>query len=148
MHNISRACSISPVSHKGLAGLDSPENCYAVRSLRRRRSWLGRRKPKPTAMAIGIAINTRVSVEVVEIFPTNIPRVNVVDLPFGSFAVTTTRWEPDFVPAGNLNVPLTVPSMPTTAVPNCVGVENNHTSTEEPGLKPPTLILISSPAFK
>ena len=95
-----------------------------------------------------MAINTRVRVEVVEISPTRIPSVNVVGLPFGNFVEITIRWEPDFVPAGNLNVPLTVPSMPTTAVPNCVGVENNHTSTEEPGLKPPTLILISSPAFR
>ena len=52
---------------------------------------MGRRKPKPIAKAIGIAIRTRVSVEVVEIFPTKIPRVNEVDLPFGSFGVITTR---------------------------------------------------------
>ena len=80
--------------------------------------------------------------------PTRIPRVNVVGLPFASFAVTTTRCVPDLVPEGNLYVPLTVPSVPTTAEPNCVGVENNHTSTIDPGLKPPTLILISSPAAK
>jgi hypothetical protein len=43
------------------------------------------------ANVIGIAINTRVSVEVVETSPTKIPRVNVVGLPFANFAVTTTR---------------------------------------------------------
>ena len=107
---------------------------------------MGSKKPKPIAKAIGIAIKTRVSVEVVEISPTRIPRVNVVGLPFANLAVTTTRCVPDLVPAGNRYVPLTVPSAPTTAVPNCVGVENNHTSTSDPGLKPPTLILISSPA--
>jgi hypothetical protein len=43
------------------------------------------------AREIGIAINTRVSVEVVEISPTRIPRVKVVGLPFGNLAETTTR---------------------------------------------------------
>jgi len=52
---------------------------------------VGRRKPKPIAKVIGIAINTRVRVEVVEMSPTKIPSVNVVGLPFGNFAETTTR---------------------------------------------------------
>ena len=43
------------------------------------------------AREIGIAINTRVSVDVVEMFPTKIPKVNVVGLPFVNLAVTTTR---------------------------------------------------------
>jgi hypothetical protein len=47
--------------------------------------------PKAIANEIGIAISTRVSVEVFVILPIKIPRVNVVDLPFGNFAVTTTR---------------------------------------------------------
>ena len=87
---------------------------YAERIFRRRRSWFGRRNPKPIAKAIGIAIKTRVSVEVVEISPTRIPRVNVVGLPFAILAVTTIRCVPDLVPAGNRYVPLTVPSAPTT----------------------------------
>jgi hypothetical protein len=66
-------------------------NIYAVRILRRRRICVGKRKPKPTANVIGIAIRTRVSVEVVEISPTRIPSVNVVGLPFAILAVTTTR---------------------------------------------------------
>jgi hypothetical protein len=40
---------------------------------------------------IGIAISTRVSVEVLEMFPTKIPRVNVVGFPLANLAVTTTR---------------------------------------------------------
>jgi hypothetical protein len=43
------------------------------------------------ARVIGIAIKTRVRVEVVEISPTRIPKVNVLDLPFGNLAETTTR---------------------------------------------------------
>jgi hypothetical protein len=54
------------------------------------------------ANEMGMAIRTRVNVEVFEIFPTRIPRVNVVDLPFANLAVTTTRCVPDLVPAGNL----------------------------------------------
>ena len=68
-----------------------PENGYAERILRRRRICVGKRKPKPMANVIGMAIKTRVRVEVVEISPTKIPRVNVVGLPFGNFAETTTR---------------------------------------------------------
>jgi hypothetical protein len=64
---------------------------YAVRILRRRRSCVGKRKPKPIANVIGIAISTRVRVDVVEISPTKIPRVNVVGLPFGNLAEMTTR---------------------------------------------------------
>jgi hypothetical protein len=52
---------------------------------------VGRRKPKPIAIVIGIAISTRVRVDVVEISPTKIPRVNVVGLPFGNLAEITTR---------------------------------------------------------
>jgi hypothetical protein len=47
--------------------------------------------PKPIANEIGIAINTRVRVEVLEMFPTKIPNVNVVALPLSNLAVTTTR---------------------------------------------------------
>jgi hypothetical protein len=43
------------------------------------------------ASEIGIAIRTRVSVEVFEISPTNIPSVKVVGLPFAILAVITTR---------------------------------------------------------
>ena len=68
-----------------------PENGYAERILRRRRICVGKRKPKPMANVIGMAIKTRVRVEVVEISPTKIPRVNVVGLPFGNLAETTTR---------------------------------------------------------
>ena len=63
---------------------------------------MGKRKPKPMANVIGIAIRTRVSVEVVEISPTRIPSVKEVGLPFANLAVTTIRCVPDFVPAGNL----------------------------------------------
>ena len=52
---------------------------------------MGKRKPKPIANVIGIAISTRVRVDVVEMSPTRIPSVNVVGLPFGNFAETTTR---------------------------------------------------------
>ena len=68
-----------------------PENGYAERILRRRRNCVGRRKPKPIARVIGMAIRTRVRVEVVEISPTRIPRVNVVDFPFGNFVEITIR---------------------------------------------------------
>ena len=76
---------------RDLAGTPPSENGYAERILRRRRICVGKRKPKPMANVIGIAINTRVRVEVVEMSPTKIPSVNVVGLPFGNFAETTTR---------------------------------------------------------
>ena len=69
-----------------------PSDCgYEVRILRRRRSCVGRRKPKPIANVIGIAIRIRVRVEVLETFPIRIPRVKVVGLPFANLAEMTTR---------------------------------------------------------
>ena len=48
-------------------------------------------KPNPTANEIGIAINTRVSVDVFETLPIRMPSVNVVGLPFANLAEITTR---------------------------------------------------------
>ena len=129
--------------------MSSPRKCsYTVRVLRRRRNCVGRRKPKPIASVIGIAIRTRVRVEVVETSPTRIPRVNVVDLPFGNFAVTAIRCDPSSMLLGIVNVPVTRPSVSTFVVPKRTGVENIHTSTCVPTLKPPILSLKTSPLVR
>ena len=49
---------------------------------------------------------------------------------------------------GTVTGRLKVPSCNTIVVPSSVGVENNQTSTVDPGLKPAPVTVVSAPEFK
>ena len=49
---------------------------------------------------------------------------------------------------GTVTGRLKVPSCNTIVVPSSVGVENNQTSTVDPGLKPTPVTVVSAPEFK
>ena len=102
----------------------------------------------PIANAIGIAINTRVSVELLATSPRATPTVKLVGFPSFDFDTMTMRCEPFGVFAGILKFPITEPSGLTTAEPIKTGVEKSHASTVPPGVKPASFTRTTSPAFR
>ena len=99
---------------------------------------LGIINPVITAIKMGIAINTRVAVDVVEAFPNMIPTATVAFSLFGKRPSTANRCSPGEIPFGISNCPEALPLLSAVSTPNLVGVENIQASMSLPGFNPET----------